>query len=552
MTSSWLKEYILEGLGCKIRKTSLRDDETTPALLATEETAADQARLVQILDRGQGDDCIENSTRGPPRNDWWNVNQWEKSPNLSNHTDAWLLVSDGSHSAKVFLSVEALKEIFDYNNKNNNEDNLFGRGCCVLLKKYFIDCHVGRNENDHNSQRNTYSIQLKVLSLEPKPSFNHHNGAIADANHNDKIRPVTEEADVLYGLQFLARQKTPYTSKSPSNTNHKIIRDWEIAFGRLQKGRLNMSTVPYEDAEALMDKDKGLDNILTLAEEAASTDEAIREWEMAKDEYGIDAFDNKTNDSPCKRNQQYGQDCDREDDDDQDREDISRMYIQNVLAVSSEESEDGSEDKKDQTSQNTWGDERKHFLNSGSDGHLQPEIQQPTTLKTQKVVYEDIAQTAVERRTKRPRVNSFESGTASNLTLDDAIIRTSKPRNSTKHMRGPQQKQQALSQHHQESPHNSSGIWESIKEQLFEPGRTILHCVPSYRLPSDGNVEDHILSTPKRFLTSTAASAKNFGSAASTSTNFTSSTPNPSSGAYYRKYGLARWLSQNTIAEERG
>ena len=84
----------------------------------------------------------------------------------------------------------------------------------------------------------------------------------------------------------------------------------------------------------------------------------------------------------------------------------------------------------------------------------------------------------------------------------------------------------------QENSHGSAGIWESVKEQLFEPGRTVVHCVPSSRLPEDVNG----LVTPKRPLASSTDNAR---------------TPNPSSGAYYRKYGLSRWLSQNTAANGR-
>jgi len=687
MSSSWLREFTLEGLGFEIRKGFPRDDEgmaTTTAMGMG--TTTGQARLVQILDRGQGGrlESVTNSytrdnksrnintTGGAPGNDWWNVNRRGKSPNLAKHTNAWVLVSDGSHSARIYLTIEALREIFDWDEQNNNEDDLFGRGCCVLLKKYFFECDdvddnnntsISENEenaNDHRHsmryslrhQRYSNSVQLKVSSLEPKPGFNHHHRATTNhANHNDNnskaiIRPVMEEIDVLYGLQFLAQQRQQQqqqqqlqqqqqqqrNSSSGSNNdihnstmnNADIARDWDVAFGHLSKGRLTMTTTMDGEAEAVVDRSKGLYNILELAEKSSSTDEAIRGWKMAKKEYGITTTDyaadamNNTISSIHKIQKPMAtmtkkptdkQDGDHKDND-QDNEDLSRMYIQNILATQDDEEEESENEKAlttqkdDEDDDDSDNDENLSFDDEGS---LLPETQPKITLTMQstgkptipsmtigmdvatgtetrgetktiaskskkandgddcenftqpayneeKESAKNIVETTTKMRYKRPRMNSFESGTASNLTLDEAITGLGSARKSTNRMRRRQQQQQLLLYQQQERSHNNTGIWESIKEQLFEPGRTVLYCDPSCHMPSgsDSNGEEKMLVTPKRLSTSANSKIKNFGSAASIGTNYTSSTPNPSSGAYYKKYGLARWLSQNTIDEERG
>jgi hypothetical protein len=590
MSSSWLKEYVLEELGLEIRKASPRENENeTATVVATTRAAAaaaamertsttSQARLVQILGRGRGLESDTDATQGnplPPGNDWWNIKSRGKSPNLAKHTNAWILVSDGSHSVRLYLTIGALKEIFDWDNQNNNEDNLFGPGCCVLLKKYSFECDV---DNDNNT-----CVQLKVSSLEPKPGFNYHHGTINHEDNSSKAinRPVMEETDVLYGLQFLAVQRqeqmTNISSGTNNDSNKSFARDWDIAFGRLSKGRLTVSTTitttSDEKAEAAVDRNRGLADVLELAEEAALTDEAIREWEMAKKEYGITStspMNSANNDSNVDDTQKPmatttttkrsdRQDEDHEDnDEDEEGEDLSRMYIQNVLATS-DEGEGESENEKILTSQKEYEADEDGNLSSDSEESLEPLLPetQPkiTTLiqpaeDEEKESGEDMVETATKMSRKRPRGNSFESGTASNLTLDEAITGPGSTKKPGSQMRRRRKQEQLPLHRQQEHPHNSTGIWESIKEQLFEPDRTILYCVPYCRIPSssnDINEDEKMLVTPKRSLTS-----KIFGSAASIGTNVTASTPNPSSGAYYRKHGLARWLSQNAIDEERG
>ena len=372
MSSSWLKDYVLEGLGFEIRKASLLDNETTTESSTVNGTTKGQARLVQILGRGQerfesniarnSGSLKLNSTLG---NDWWNPSRRGKSPNLAKHTNAWILVSDGSYSAKLYLATEALKEIFDLDNRNNNEDNLFRRGCCVMLKTYSFDCGVDNQMtiNDHQcSQHYGHSVNFKVSSLEPKPGFNFHQGAKTNnASHSDKnsetiIQPVMEETDVLYGLQFLAQQRQQQARidlRSCTTTSASIARDWDIAFGRLSKGRLT-----DEEAKAIrvVDGKRGLDDILKLAEAAASTDEAIRDWEIAKKEFGITVTDSTNNDKTLQAQKQMatptktrvdGQDGDQEYSD-QDQEALSRMYIQNVLATPDKDEDDNENDKSNE------------------------------------------------------------------------------------------------------------------------------------------------------------------------------------------------------------
>lgn len=621
MSSPWLRDYVLEGLGFEIRQASPHnDDETSESAATPTNSTTGQARLVHILDRGQGrletndanrgtSGVRRNPVRAPPGSNWWEVNRRGKSPNLAKYTDAWILVSDGSHSARLYLTVQALKEIFEWDSNNNNEDNLFGRGCCVLLKKYSLDCgEVVVHNTSNRSNKDTatdgrrldhdVSVQLKVASLEPKPGFNHHHGPNKNhANRNDNnvktiIQPVMEETDVLYGLQFLARQRHQQQSNSSfgnSMSSADIARDWDVAFGRLSNGQLSTSKTTNDEAESVLDGNRSLNDILELAEKAASTEEAIREWETAKKEFAVIAMDatNTHSDShevekpmakASEKQIDERQDGDQENNDqeaEEEEEDHSRMYIQNILANSDDEEErEGkgqSENEKDPTSQKEYECDNDENLSSDSEGHLLPETQPndgATSIKTgtpsipsmtagvavdEEVGVESVdknVQTTTKMRRKRPRANSFESGTASNLTLDEAITGSGGKRKPTHKMRR-KKKQQLVLREEEENSHDYTGLWESMKEQLFDPSRTILYCVPSYRMlggsDSDG---EKMLVTPKKSSVSTPSTAKPFGSAASIGTNFTSSTPNPSSGAYYRKFGLARWLSQNTVDEE--
>ena len=531
MSSSWLKDFMLEGIGSEIRKASSLGNET-PA-----EATAGQGRLVQILGRGQErlDRAGTRSTRSSQGSDWWNLKHRGKSPNLAKHTNAWISVSDGSHSARLYLTVEALKEIFDWDNQNSNEDNLFVRDGCILLKTYSFDYCVGNeNSKDNNAKdKEIPSVHFKVSSLEPKPGFNDH------ANHNGNsgerlLRPVMEETDVLYGLQCLARQK----QEPISATN--IARDWDIAFGRLSKGRLT-STTTDEEARALVDGENGLEAILELAEQAASKDEAIQEWELAKKEFGVVDADGTNNDEtlhnvqkPIATRRKNGNGGVQEHDS-QEEEDLSHMYIQNVLATSDDEGESESENEKPEL----FETQPKAMMTSTESVRANLEEKESGKM---------IVGSRARMRRKRPRANSFES--ASNLTLDEAFSGPANARKSPNQTRR-RQEQRFMRQQQQDKSQKNSGIWESVKEQLFEPGRTLLYCVPSSRLPSVAQSKDdeNMFVTPKRALISSTGSAKNLGSGASVGTNLTSWTPNPSSGAYYRKYGLARWLSHNTTDE---
>ncbi len=597
MSSSWLKDYILEGLGYEILKSSSLYDRTTAVATTAKATTAGQGRLVQIV--GRGHDLSESASRGrrgwnsdasrlSQDNHWWNPKRRGRSPNLAKHTNAWILVSDGSHSARLYLTVEALREVFDCDSGNNNEDNLFVRGCCILLKKFsfdfFVDNECKEGNTANGNQKSQYvvpSVHLKVSSLEPKPGFNYHNEASKDhanRNRNDgetTIRPVMEETDVLFGLQCLAQQRKLLVGDSSSDdmtSAAQIARDWDIAFGRLSKGRLTSSIVEAATRSSV-DGESELDGILQLAEQDASKDEAIREWELAKKDFGVVDVNGANDDEILDITQEAitkGRKTDNDTDqiqNSQDEEDVSHMYIQNVLATPDEGESDSENEDYNQTSGNEEpdlfetqpkvvapteydrisskpnGDLEKNFAYN-DDGNEDSSI---TLLQTQPADVEEkesgekLSESTTRMRRKRPRSNSFES--ASNLTLDEAFSGPASTRKSSSHKRRRQQQQQKFEKR--------SGIWESVKEQLFEPGRTLLYCVPSSKLPSVTHNKDDekILVTPKRSLMSSTGNAKNLGSGTSVSTNLTSWTPNPSSGAYYRKYGLARWLSQNTIDE---
>eukprot|EP00531_Pseudo-nitzschia_arenysensis_P017904 CAMPEP_0116136360 /NCGR_PEP_ID=MMETSP0329-20121206/11682_1 /TAXON_ID=697910 /ORGANISM="Pseudo-nitzschia arenysensis, Strain B593" /LENGTH=601 /DNA_ID=CAMNT_0003631221 /DNA_START=129 /DNA_END=1934 /DNA_ORIENTATION=+ len=600
MSSSWLKDYMLEGLGSEIRKTSSFSNETTSVATTAEATTADQARLVQILGRGQ--DRSESATNRGSRgwnsdarrlsqgSDWWNPKRRGKSPNLSKHTNAWILVSDGSHSARLYLTVEALREVFDCDNGNSNEDNLFVRGCCILLKDYSFDYWVDNQSNENGNakgnQKGQYivpSVHLSVSSLEPKPGFNYHNEASKDnANRNGNngettVRPVTEGTDVLFGLQCLSRQRQQLvgdTSSIDMTSAEQIARDWDIAFGRLSKGRLTSSTME-EDTISLVDGKNELDDVLELAEQAASKDEAIREWESAKKDFGVVDVNGANDDETLDIAQEAGAKERKNDSgvdhiqNSQDEEDVSHMYIQNVLATP----DDGESENENEDDNRTSGNEETELFETQpkilvaptGDANGDPEKNSSnddednegssiTLLQTQPAEVEEkepgekIAESTTRMRRNRPRSNSFES--ASNLTLDEALSGPASTRKPSSHKRRRQQ-QRLMQQQQQRKIQKSAGIWESVKEQLFEPGRTLLYCVPSSQLPivTHNKDDEKMLVTPKTSLTSPTGSARNLGSGTSVGTNLTSWTPNPSSGAYYRKYGLARWLSQNTADE---
>ena len=512
MSSSWLKDYVLEGLGSEIRSIYPLDDEieTEP-----KEDVQDQARLVQILGRGQGGlkgnetgrNLRSRSVSTTAGNGWWRPSKRGKSPNLAKHTDAWILVSDGSHSAKLYLTTEALKDVFEADNENNNEDNLFKRGCCVMLKRYFL--HYG------------HDVHIKVSSLEPKPGFNLHQGTKTrnKSNSDTSIRPVMEEADVLYGIQTIEKLREQelrnvvcgYGKRTRSST--KIARDWEIAFGRLSKGRrqsISASSSDEEDAPIrVVDGKTAMEDILKLAEAAASTEEAIREWELAKKEFGILTNSRKSNNQSSRQTRRSrrtptkSQVDEEQEDTDQEQEDVSRMYIQNVLAASDQEE-------------------------SENDGNLSSDEEDERAFETQPT------EGKIASEKKAGDDDESESESAAMLQTQPA----EEEEKSTKKKR----KRQIPLQQQQENSQGSAGIWESVKEQLFEPGRTMVHCVPSSQLPDID--DENMLVTPNR-----SSNTKNPGSGTSVGTNLTSSTPHHSSGAYYRKYGLSIWLSQNTTTD---
>jgi len=349
MTSPWLRDYALEELGSEIRKRSHSqhspqhnadyDNNEPPPPSEFSSTRKDHSRLVKILARGQGGgrlasgnnvDVNANSNANANGgsslgNDWWNAKRRGKSPNLAKHTNAWLLISDGSHCARFYLTVGSLHQIFDWDNRNNNDDILFGRGCCVLLKQYSFELFGGTgidfnddddNSNDNNTNTNTtekISLVFKVSALEPKPGFNHHANKNDNNNSNSytTIRPIMEEIDVLYGLQFLqlARQRQQQqrrhsitsggdnithngTVDNNRDASSSIARDWDIAFGRLSKGLLStsasasISTLPLPSTTSTPGGATTVtdENILEYAEKISSTDEAISDWEMAKKE----------------------------------------------------------------------------------------------------------------------------------------------------------------------------------------------------------------------------------------------------------------------------
>ena len=435
MTSPWLRDYVLEELGLEIRKQGEREQSAHSHSETTATAAA--PRLVRIVARGQG-----GGGQRMGRDDWWtavvsNSRNNKTIPNLENHTNAWLLVSDGLHSVELSLTVQSLRQIYDCSVKNYNNNDDFGRGCCVVLKKYCFEVHsdnVFDNNNDFlldNGNIDHYTLRLKVSSLEPKPSFNgiigiaHGTGGRENSrgcnnniagstsimamnednvgsngnNNSTIVRPVSEDIDIMYALQFLRRQRCNHqdqqqqqTGSTTSTTASTIARDWDIAFGRLSKGKFvaTSCSIPIDSYDTRGNNDdiasntalpRSVQQILELVEKDSRSEKAIHEWEMAKKEYGItvtsddmirgDDNGNNNNDNigigtavttnRLGRRQEInhgdGNDTAAEDFDDKenggddgeddsgDEEDkYSRMFIQNVLATQQEDNEDGDED----------------------------------------------------------------------------------------------------------------------------------------------------------------------------------------------------------------
>jgi len=164
---------------------------------------------------------------------------------------------------------------------------------------------------------------------------------------------------------------------------------------------------------------------------------------------------------------------------------------------------------------------------------------------------------------KRPRMDSFDSGNASNLTLDEADTGSAKKRYRLAWRKN---RQKQVLQDQEKSSRNKTGIWDSLKEQLFDPDRTVLYwessasgrrIVPTTGIGESKNntdgVDEIIFATPSRRSkpsTGSPTAYNKFETPASVCTNLSSSTPHPSSGAYCKKYGLARWLSQNLVDDD--
>ena len=167
---------------------------------------------------------------------------------------------------------------------------------------------------------------------------------------------------------------------------------------------------------------------------------------------------------------------------------------------------------------------------------------------SEKELEEGLDATRINAKQKRNRTSDDQSVSVSSrrLAIYDSIGTTRHGPRSPRRRRGNRQNQN-------QSRKRSKGIWDSVKTQLFDPDRAIVYCVPSFQLTqgSHGSGDDHTYSTPMKRSARGPGDHLVSGSDRSGKTNLTDrSTPNPSSGAYYRKYGLSRWLSRNTIAVE--
>jgi len=685
MTSPWLKNYVLHELGSEIRKEGGLLPLSQPKQVWQKNKLGQQqqkqksstTRLVRIISRGQGG-RIETGNNGvyvEGGNEWWAVHRRGMSPNLEMNANAWLWVSDGSSSIKVQLTIQSLRQIYDCDNENNtiignnhddnrnryNNDCFFGRGCCILLQKYSVEYdpfHLAsssssnHNNNDGNSNdfsdnvdsdtilanisnvdTNRYPIQLKVSSLEAKPSLNNHT-----MTNNTNIRPVLEDIDVLYAVQYLTRQQQIQQQGNDDNNNdsssstkrkRNIARDWDIAFGRLSKGSF-VATISSNDGDDTCDTDttaadnaspgrnkntnidgakmivrRTLQQITDLVEKASTTGEAIQAWEMAKNDYGIGGggggggdrndigngiFNNSMNKTMTIRtNNNYNTTAtamnlpDRYDDGVDEEEDHSRMYIQNVLAT--QEDEDNDEEDEEPLFLETRVESTATAPNASiATSYIPPHIKAKVILDKRSSVTEiaTIKQKSnnestnfnkmMKKETERiMQTQPFDNGDIYEAVGMDLTTTTRYKRQQANGTNSPSMlkcTKQYPHKHHslqekeyeyeyeyeheqeEEKEESTNSIWESVKEQCVDETRRFLHFVPSWRLV--GNNSD-VPATPKERMISVNKNVNNNCtntdkvSVGSIDTNCTISSPSPSSGTYYKKYGLARWLKNYTI-----
>lgn len=663
MTSPWLRNYVLQELGSEIRKEGgllplpqqEQEQEWQKHKLGQQQQKQKQksstTRLVRIIARGQGG-LIERGNDGvyvEGGNNWWTVHRRGISPNLEMNTNAWLWVSDGSSSIKVKLSIQSLRQIYDCDNENNNiignndnsnsnsninnNDCFFGRGCCILLKKYSVEFdpfHLASSSSSNNNNNGNsnyinddvdlvtvlaninnfdmkrYPVQLKVSSLEAKPSLNNHT-----MTNNTIILPVLEDIDVLYAVQYLTRQqqiqqqgnddKNNYSSSSSSKRKRNIARDWDIAFGHLSKGSF-VATISTNDGDDTSDTDtaavdnaspgrnkntnidgttttvrRTLQQITYLVEKAGTTDEAIQAWELAKNDYGIgsgggggcdsnDIGDGTFNNSMSKAmtittNKNYNTTAtnlpDRYDDDVDEEEDHSRMYIQNVLATQEDEDNDENDEEDEEPLLLETQLESKGTTATASIAtpYIPPHINAKSILDNRPSV------TEIAKIKQRSNNESTDNGDIHEAVGIDLTTTTRYKRQQANGTDSPSilksakqylQKHQSMQEKEEEEEKEelTNSIWESVKEQCIDETRPFLHFVPSWRMASNNN---DVPTTPKeRIISPTINDNNNYTntdtvSVGSIDANFTISSPSPSSGAYYKKYGLARWLKKNTV-----
>ncbi|KAG7339664.1 shelterin complex subunit, TPP1/ACD [Nitzschia inconspicua] len=198
----WLVEYILEKLTPNPNKNNNNNSNNTSVVT----NAAPIPRLVQIMSRG---------------GDWWT------NPVESNRKSAWVILSDGHHNIKSIMTPAALKHILEeqpvlprtkVSSTSTSTSTTtasfypfynYSRGSCALIRDYSAKIH-NQNNNNGTTTTTTTSIVLEIGSIEAKPGFhlptdgmgNRSNSTNNNHHHHHRIQQsIEDDINVRYALQ---------------------------------------------------------------------------------------------------------------------------------------------------------------------------------------------------------------------------------------------------------------------------------------------------------------------------------------------------------------
>jgi hypothetical protein len=486
MTKSWISEFVLEELNKKNNKSVATTTTAATAAAASSSTTTTSSRpprLIQILGRG---------------GDYWTsptVQSWIVDPirrrNVTTDLLAWLLVSDGEHTIKVMLTTDAMKLVLE-NEKDSTANERYrflnyGRGRCALVRDYTVDV-VSMNDNEK-------SLQLRCNNIEAKPGFQLMLGGSGcirrtttrNASRPSTVKPIEEDLDVRYALQHLQEQQQG--EEEDGNTAAAPAAAEEAAvvdfvFDGSAPQRPPGPVLIGDVMTKVMNKPNIYNQILQLALHDSDSDE---QQQVVKEEEQVQ---NKTAEKDSESSSDdYSTAQESEDGIEQSNMDTpSKLYIQNVLMTQEEEEEEEKDDEDEEDDEETPTQSQSQFqLETQPTLLTQPQSQQrdSTPLQSNKM------------NTSNRRETRYDAAAAA------AAAATS-----------------------------STSVWESVKAQLANNNNNkMIYFDKEYHGGGGGGGGGATPSQRKRRLHH----------------HNTPGTPAPSSAAYFRKHGLARWLSHNTI-----